>query len=559
MKHFSLYQVARSGWQALSPLWRGVILFCLVAGITLRFVNPNKVFWYDEAFTMLRISGYTATEVLQTIPNQQVIEPAFFQPYRQVNPDRGIADTVRGLAIDEPQHTPLYFILARGWAGWFGSAVPTVRLLSVVFSVLAIPAMGWLCWELFGSARTGWIGAALLAVSPFQLVYAQEARPTALWVLTTLLACITLLRALKIRSATTWLIYSIALTVNLYTFLLSGLVLISHALYVLVRQRFRWNLTIQQFALAVAISLVIFAPWLMVIAGNTARVDATTNWLWDRQIPPIWLLKLWLYHATVSFIDRGFLDAPAVNLPNAGAAFFTALRMLVLLTVAWSLVRLCRRTPPSVWLFVLLLTVVPFVVWALPDLLGGQRSGSLRYFVPFYLGLSLAVTHLLSDCLDPTGQKPRWRLWSQGLVLSFLVAGLLSSLLIARSPAWWNKGRHSPLPQVAQRINQTEQPLVAMPSNELGDLITLTYYLDPKVRLLLSQPCAVCSNTPEQQNQLHLPATIPPEFNPVFLYNPQPTPSWLAALQQQQTYPIQTLSEVKTNNNFEYWLWQIIR
>lgn len=551
MKHFKLYQAARSGWQDLSPLWRFLILLCLIVGMVLRFVNLNKVFWYDEAFTLLRISGHTAAEVIQETPYQQVVEPGFFQTYRQVNPDRGIVDTVRGLAIDEPQHTPLYFILARLWASWFGSAIPTVRLLSVVFSLLAIPAMGWLCWELYGSARTAWIGATLLAVSPFQLIYAQEARPTGLWILTTVLACIALLRALRIQSATNWLVYSIALTVSLYTFLLSGLTLISHALYVLIREQFRWNLTLQKFAVAVAISLVMFSPWLIVISGNTTRVDATTNWLWERQIPPIWLLKLWLYHVSMPFIDRGFLDVPAVTLPVGLTALFTALRILVLLTVAGSLVWICRHTPRQTWLFVLLLIGVPFVVWALPDLLGGQRSGSLRYFVPLYLGLQLAVAAWLSHLLS----YPRWR-WGQGLVLSILLAGLFSSGLIARSPAWWNKGRHGPLPQLTHRINQTERPLVVAPDIELGDVLTLTYYLDPKVRLLIPPCYNTCGNRLNPQNPLNLPA-IPAGFNPVFLYNPLPTQAWLIALQQQQTYQIQMLSEVKKDNNFEYWLWQI--
>ena len=40
--------------------------------------------------------------------------------------------------------------------------------------------MYWLCLELFESSVTAWLAVAIIAISPFQIVYAQEARPYSL-------------------------------------------------------------------------------------------------------------------------------------------------------------------------------------------------------------------------------------------------------------------------------------------------------------------------------------------------------------------------------------------
>jgi uncharacterized membrane protein len=124
-------------WRSLPVQWQFLIVGCLVVGLAFRCVNLDKVYWYDEAFTWLRISGHTEVEAIQNLTDQQLIETATFQPYQRVNADKEIADTVRGLATEEPQHTPLYYIFARLWAGWVGDSVPEVRLLSVLFSFLA--------------------------------------------------------------------------------------------------------------------------------------------------------------------------------------------------------------------------------------------------------------------------------------------------------------------------------------------------------------------------------------------------------------------------------------
>jgi hypothetical protein len=83
--------------------------------------------------------------------------------YQQINPEKTWLDTVKGLATEEPQLSPLYFILARFWGQLFGPQVAAVRSLSAWISLLVFPRVYWLCWELFRSASVGWMAVTIVA------------------------------------------------------------------------------------------------------------------------------------------------------------------------------------------------------------------------------------------------------------------------------------------------------------------------------------------------------------------------------------------------------------
>lgn len=540
-------------WRSIPTQWQFLIVVCLVVGLIFRCVNLDKIYWYDESFTWLRISGYTEAEAVQDLTNKQLVAPNAFERYQQVNAEKGLLDTVQGLVTEEPQHMPLYYVLARLWAGWYGDSIPSVRLLSVIFSILAVPCMAWLCWELYQSVWVAWIGMILLAVSPFQVIYAQEARPTALWSVTILLSSAALLRALRLKTQTSWLIYTVALILNLYTYLFSSLVAIAHALYVLILQRGRWTLTMQHFAIAWVASLIAFSPWLIALCSNPSQVQTTTNWLaGEDRLTVVGLLKLWLYHITVPFVDRGALD-----LSEGFRLLFTLFQVAVRISVLYGLYLLSRRTHLRIWFFVVVLIGVPAIALTLPDLIyGGKRSTIPRYLVPVYLGLELVLTYLLAQYLIPVVAKIRWpqRFWQVTTSL-VIIAGIVSSTLIAQSPSWWNKGNNSRLLTVAEQINQTERPLVVS-NADLGDLLSLSHYLHSKVWLSIYPACTTCNFNRDRIDRFELPKILP-GFSDVFLYNPRPSEPWLNQMAQQNTYQIETLSEVKDDWNTEYWLWKI--
>lgn len=89
----------------LAPNWlRFLIVVVLVVGIFFRFFNVDgKVYGHDETYTSLRISGYTTTEVRRQIFNNRVVNKEAFAKFQRINPDKNLGDTVKSLAIEDPQ------------------------------------------------------------------------------------------------------------------------------------------------------------------------------------------------------------------------------------------------------------------------------------------------------------------------------------------------------------------------------------------------------------------------------------------------------------------------
>jgi uncharacterized membrane protein len=78
--------------------------------------------------------------------------------------------------------------------------VTAFRGTSALFGLLLPAAAFWLMRELFGRGPVPWVAAALVAFSPLHLLYAQEARQYALWMLLFLASSAALQRALALRA-----------------------------------------------------------------------------------------------------------------------------------------------------------------------------------------------------------------------------------------------------------------------------------------------------------------------------------------------------------------------
>jgi uncharacterized membrane protein len=54
----------------------------------------------------------------QDFPGKTISVEDLQRKYQQINPEKTWLDTVKGLATEEPQLSPLYFILARFWVSF---------------------------------------------------------------------------------------------------------------------------------------------------------------------------------------------------------------------------------------------------------------------------------------------------------------------------------------------------------------------------------------------------------------------------------------------------------
>jgi mannosyltransferase len=91
---------------------------------------------------------------------------------------------------------PLHFVLLKAWTSLFGTSAIAARSLSALASVICIP-LTYMLGRALGGARVGLLGAALLAASPVQIYFANEARGYALLTLFVLTALLGLCRFLS--------------------------------------------------------------------------------------------------------------------------------------------------------------------------------------------------------------------------------------------------------------------------------------------------------------------------------------------------------------------------
>ncbi|NET62638.1 MAG: hypothetical protein F6K47_43075, partial [Symploca sp. SIO2E6] len=434
-------------------------------------------------------------EFLQENFDGRVMSIADLQKYQQLTPERGPQDLIRSLATGAPNHPPLYYIMVRFWVQLFGNSVAITRSLSAIISLLAFPCLYWLCLELFTVYWVGWVAIALVAISPFHIIYAQEAREYSLWIVTTLLSSAALLRAMRRQTLGSWAIYTISLVLGFYTFLFAVLVAIGQGIYIFVLEKFSWTKTLKAYLLASLAAVILYFPWIVAVIANWQMLNMTTSWTTE-EIPISSLIAAWGSNVSRLFIDLGLE-------PNSGSSYVISLATFIL--VIYAIYFLCRQTPRRVWLLIVGLIAVTPVVLILPDIIsGGQRSASARYFVPCYLGIQLAVAYLLASQLRGTQQKRIWH----GITALVLTSGVVSCAISAQAQVWWNKAVGADNPQIAQIINQTSEPLIItnLDSTNPANIIALSYLLDPQTKFQL----VIDPNMPQ----------IPAKFSNIFLFNP---------------------------------------
>jgi uncharacterized membrane protein len=462
------------------------LLIALIAlGIGFRCVElDTKVYWADEAFTSLRISGYSLAEVGQAAYSDRTFTVAEFQKYQHLNADKNLTHTVSGLMAEEPQLTPLYFVFVRLWAQVFGTSMVAIRSLSVGFGLFALPAMYWLGLALSQSRLVALCGTALLAVSPFHVIYAQEARPYSLLTLMILLSSIVFLRALRQPTRRHWVLYSITVTLGLYTHLLFMLSALAHGVYLLLWREGRKHLG--RLTIALTLSILPVVPWLVGVALNKAQAQAMTGWSTDK-LTLNHLIAIWAGNISRIFFDLGINS----SLVSKQTILLLSLPILLLLLLSvYALYFVQRHAPPAIWGFIWTQIGVTIVLLWLPDLVLGSRvSTGGRYMIGLWLNLQLAVAYLLVITLTrPKFPHRGLRAFWPIVAVAIFASGVVSSGISVPAALWWHKSpqytRHI-LP-VSALINQAPAPLVAAVTATDGDLMrveALGYYLKPDVQL----------------------------------------------------------------------------
>ncbi len=455
------------------------MLAVIAAGVFFRFYNiDKKLLWHDEVYTKFFAAGSQSREWKKKIFTGRVLDVAEVKKLQENDPEKGVVDTIKGLARDEPQHPPLYYILARLWVSCFGDGIGILRLLSALLSLFALPAIFWLSWELFSSRKISWLSVVLLSVSPFFVLFAQEAREYALWSVLILASSAAMLRALRLTSQkiplkkllVPWFAYSLLATCAMYTSFSSIFVIMVQVLYVAVHERFRISRSSLAACLSLLLSGAAFLPWALVFLDHYQAFRASMEWSRKIVIPKSELLSTLALNISRPLLDfwRGY-----------DHWFAAAGVVLVLVLVLTSLVVIYRKAPRLSTLFVYLLIFLPIAILLVPDLLfGGIRSVSSRYLTPSLLGIIIAAAYLLGSKLGSSKfQAP--------IVALIIILATASCAWNSSQFSVWTKGISFNLPKVAKIINSSPKALVVgdQERHNPGNMLALVHLLKPGTKV----------------------------------------------------------------------------
>lgn len=289
---------------------RHFVLLCgwLAIGAVLRFTNLGlKPPWSDEWATLVFSLGNS----FRTIPLNEVISLDVLLSPLRLDYSKTAQDTIANL-LTESTHPPFYFVLNHWWLQLTGNnslvSIWWGRCFSALFGVAAIPgmfALGYLCSRSFVTAQ---IASVLMAVSPFGVYLAQEARHytlAILWIIASLACLVIAVKNINGRLGivylTGWIVVNVLGVATHYFFALALVaetgVLFSFWWRDVVIQKNSWFRYWQRVYWAIVGTVIGCLPWLFL--WRSIPDNELTSWIyqensWAKLYEPGGRILLWL-------------------------------------------------------------------------------------------------------------------------------------------------------------------------------------------------------------------------------------------------------------------------
>jgi cellulose synthase/poly-beta-1,6-N-acetylglucosamine synthase-like glycosyltransferase/4-amino-4-deoxy-L-arabinose transferase-like glycosyltransferase len=226
----------------------GLLIPVVLLGVGLRLPNLERSFWIDEIYSVAR---------------------------------RGSMDVGGLITTTSDPHPPLYYLALKGWMTVFGQSEIAVRSLSILFGIGSIAAI-YLLGDALYDRRAGLFAALLMAVSSFQIQYAQTARMYTMLVFFGTMSTFFFVRVFDDHSFENRLGYG-AMTIGmLLTHVYGSFVLLGQLLYLVVWLANDWDLAqVKKWAGTQGLAGGLFVPWFALVAAPSYLLgDASeTRWL----------------------------------------------------------------------------------------------------------------------------------------------------------------------------------------------------------------------------------------------------------------------------------------
>lgn len=404
-------------WQARAVVTLAVLL--AIAMLCLRQVNLGKMyFWNDEAATLDACAQRPYTDLHKFY--SEVKRSYDFRTYVTERRVGSLLESVESLRAHLPEHTPLYYLLARTFAWQFGNTIENLRFVASLVSVAQIPLVAWICLEAFGGVLIPSLAVMFVAVSPHYFLYAREAREYSTWACTTMLSTALLLRALRTHTRSAWCMFGVA---QVLLFQSHFAALLFFALLAIPIARNKQNL--KRYVLASLPGLLLCAAWLAFLGNTVVKKNALTTWLTE----PV--SKLSVVQENIANYARLIADFAF----NIHLQEYVAVAVVCLLLV--TLVCFMRRGTPFRALVGSVLIGYPLVLIAADLIFGGVRSLQIRYQTPAVAYFYLALAYVLGTGISST--RIPIRLISIASTLLIIIAGIWSCVSYTNTQFCWIK------------------------------------------------------------------------------------------------------------------------
>ncbi|MFM7405898.1 MAG: glycosyltransferase [Cuspidothrix sp.] len=469
-----------------------ILLVSIAMGTILRFTNLTaKPLWIDEFATLIFSLGNS----FNNVPVNQIISvDTLLQPLKP-NPANGIGDVLNKL-LTEDTHPPLYFILAHLWIKLFPSQLGLVSLFaersfSAVLGVISIPCTYILAWVAFRSPLVGQLAAAMMAISPFGIALAQEARHytlAILWVIASLVCLVLAINKMWQHQRLSWLLILTWITVNslgmsTHYFFIFTPIAIALTMIWLIYLIWKENLTNSPTSTKSNIIKSVFNTlplhfWtriFMVFGGTLAGILVWLPIIYQNR--EYGQLSGWLKitDGLLSYINPLFhvfgtwipmISLLPVEAPQKEVAIISGIMMLIFLI--WAIPILWRglqfyqdelSTTKITKTFIGVVVVVNFCFFLVVYLFAMDLTRAPRYGFVYFPAVMVLLGASLAFCWTNNVQINKVSISSKKAVVIILIMGFLSSITVVNNLAYKKSYRPNDLLNIIVE-NSISPPLV---------------------------------------------------------------------------------------------------
>lgn len=423
---------------ALKYLWPWPLIVGLVARL---YKMISSSIWHDEGYTMW----------LLRFDYAGIIE-------------RAIRDV----------HPPGYYFLAKPWVTVFGDSIFSIRFFSLIFSLGIIYLVYKIITEVWGEKAAFW-ASLFVALSPFMVRFAQEARMYGVVAFFTTLATYFLVRMIKTKDVRWLWVYAPAMLLGFYTQYYAFFVVISHwiilSFYTKGFWRFNWVESFKQKSgvfgwpwwLANVLLLVGYAPWFPIAYKQVTRISG------DYWIKPEWITARTIPGNVLHFMTYTHFDAVYYWNAFLGKSVYWLIVLLVMFGGLYIYKNKSnRRVASSLFVFGFLPMVLVFTVSKIASPIYQDR-----YF-PFSAVAIFAIWGVLVSEVKNKSLKIT------------LISVIVGTLLIGNYIM--HKEVNHQMKALSDKVLEESQPEDAFLSGELYTFLDGSYYLGYGKLKFLSKP-----------------------------------------------------------------------